>query len=77
MRVYVDQSMCTGTSVCEALAPHVFSVSSLGVSTVRIDGEPAADGGEPDGAQVTPGDEAVVREAAGACPGACIHLIED
>jgi ferredoxin len=76
MRVYVDQSMCTGTAVCEALAPTMFFVSASGLSTVREDGEPVADGGEPEGVAVPADQESAVREAAASCPGACIHLLD-
>ena len=77
MRVYVDQSMCTGTAVCEALAPTVFFVSVSGLSSVRRDGEPVAGGGGPDGVAVSADQEALVREAAASCPGACIHVLEE
>jgi ferredoxin len=76
MRVYVDQSMCTGTAVCEALAPEVFFVSASGLSTVRADGEPVDGGGGPEGVEVAVDQEALVREAATSCPGACIHVRE-
>jgi ferredoxin len=76
MRVYVDQSMCTGTAVCEALAPTVFFVSASGLSTVREEGEPVAGGGAPEGVAVPADQESLVREAAASCPGACIHLLD-
>jgi ferredoxin len=77
MRVYVDQSMCTGTAVCEALAPAVFFVSASGLSTVREDGEPVAGGGGPEGIPVPENQQSLVREAAASCPGACIHVLEN
>jgi len=41
MRVYVDQSMCTGTAVCEsACSDGVFRLRQRRVSTVREEGEP-------------------------------------
>jgi len=77
MRVYVDQDMCTGTAVCEALAPAVFVVSAEGLSTVREDGEPVAGGGGPKGVIVPAEAESLVREAVASCPAGCIHLIQD
>jgi ferredoxin len=77
MRVYVDQSMCTGTAVCEALAPTVFSVSASGISTVRENGEPVTGGGGPEGVKVPADQESLVREAEASCPAACIHVIQD
>jgi ferredoxin len=54
----------------------VFFVSASGLSTVREDGEPVADGGEPEGVAVPADQESAVREAAASCPGACIHLLD-
>jgi len=76
MKVYVDQIMCTGTAVCESLSP-IFYVPAGGLATVKLDGEPQAEGGAPEGVLVPEDQETLVRDAAAACPGSCIHIIED
>jgi len=77
MRVYVDQGMCTGAGVCEALAPDVFGLDGRGLATVKASGDLVPEGGGPDGVEVPAALEEQVLEAEASCPGGCIIVIED
>jgi len=57
-RITVDQSLCNGYGVCEALAPDVFELGPDGLAVLRAG---------------TSGDEAV-REACEACPMGAISI---
>ena len=76
MRVYVDQVQCTGSMVCEMVAPVVFIMDDEGLATVLADGVALADGGAPLGVAVSADHEALVRDAIATCPGGCIHISE-
>ncbi len=76
MRVYVDQVMCTGSGVCETIAPDIFVMDDDGLATVMVEGRPLSDGGAPAGAPVEGEGMALARDAEAACPGGCIHVVE-
>jgi ferredoxin len=76
VRVYVDQDLCTGSMVCESITPQVFAMDDEGLATVIDDGAVLPEGGAPAGAVIPPGQVALVRDAAAACPGGCIHIVE-
>jgi len=75
-RVYVDQDLCTGSMVCETIAPLVFVMDNDGLATVIDGGTALPEGGAPLGAIVPSGQLALVKDAAAACPGGCIYLVE-
>ncbi|REK24602.1 MAG: ferredoxin [Actinobacteria bacterium] len=79
MRVWVDQEMCTGSGMCEAIAPDVFVLLDDGLSHVKdADRVYARSQGNPqgaDGVATVPADQLeLVVEAAQQCPGMCIHI---
>ena len=76
IRVYVDQIQCTGSMVCEMVAPAVFVMDAEGLATVLADGVALLDGGAPLGAAVPSHQETLVRDAVATCPGGCIHVVE-
>ena len=61
MRVWIDQDYCTGSGLCEFIEPRVFAIGDDGLARVRA-------------AEVPPGCEDEVRDAAESCPGGCIRL---
>lgn len=61
MRVWIDQDYCTGSGLCELIEPRVFAIGDNGLARVRA-------------AEVPPGCEDEVRDAAESCPGGCIRL---
>ena len=61
MRVWIDQDYCTGSGLCELIEPRVFAIGDDGLARVRA-------------AEVPPGCEDEVRDAAESCPGGCIRL---
>ena len=76
IHVYVDQVQCTGSMVCEMVAPAVFIMDDEGLATVLADGVALPDGGAPLGAAVPANHEALVRDAVATCPGGCIQISE-
>jgi ferredoxin len=76
IRVYVDQDLCTGSTVCETITPLVFTMDDDGLATVLDNGAALPEGGAPQGAVVPPDQLALVKDAAAACPGGCIYLVE-
>jgi len=78
LRAYVDQSACTAGGLCEEAVPEVFVLDDRGVATVIEAGVAMAEGGmSAGGAEVPRGLEDRVRDAAAACPGACIFCHAD
>ena len=75
-RVHIDQIRCTGSMVCESIAPLVFVMDDQGLATVLENGAALPDGGGPRGAVIQPDQVALVKDASAACPGECIHVIE-
>lgn len=76
IRVYIDQDLCTGSTVCESITPQVFTMDDDGLATAIDSGAALPAGGAPLGAVVPPDQIALVKDAAAACPGGCIHIIE-
>ena len=76
VRVYIDQDLCTGSMVCESITPQVFAMDDEGLATVIHNGAALPDGGAPLGTVVPPDQVALVKDAAAACPGGCIHIVE-
>jgi ferredoxin len=77
IRVYVDQVQCTGSMVCESITAQVFVMDEQGLATVLEHGRALAEGGAPAGAAIPPDQVALVKDASAACPGGCIHVVED
>jgi ferredoxin len=61
MRIEVDLNRCEGHGMCEVVAPEFFALDDEGKLTVLTD-------------DVTPSDEAHVRDAVLACPVAALKL---
>lgn len=61
MRIVVDWDRCTGMGMCESLAPDVFEVDDDGSLILHTE-------------QVSPDQEAEVREAVAACPTEALSL---
>jgi ferredoxin len=78
MKVSVDQSACTAGGLCEEAVPEVFLLDDSGLATVIEGGAPLPEGGLDAGGAIVPDELAArVRDAAAACPGACIFCTED
>lgn len=88
MKVWIDQSLCTGAGTCEQIAPEVFVGVSDGVWVVKEDAaffgtETVFDGERGDGhgqrgsagiARVPVELENDVIDAAEMCPAECIYM---
>jgi ferredoxin len=73
MKVWIDETFCTGSGLCTAIEPRVFTVGDDGLARVLSDGQALQPG--PDNQAAVPGDcEANVRDASDSCPGDCIRL---
>jgi ferredoxin len=73
MKVWIDQTYCTGSGLCQAIAPRVFALGDNGLAGVLQAGQVLPLGPE-DAALVPAEDEADVRDASDSCPGECIRL---
>jgi ferredoxin len=80
MHVWIDQDLCTGDGLCTDHCPDVFVLLEDGISYVRSVNTGVV-GHDPGGRQslvpVPRSREAVVVDAAEACPGECIFLEPD
>ena len=65
MKVRVDDDKCQGHSRCYALAPELFEVDELGMSTAIGDGT------------VSLGQEALAQRAAANCPEFAIEILDE
>ena len=73
MKVWIDQTYCTGSGLCQAIEPRVFALGDNGLAGVLHDGKVLPLG--PDDAATVPVEcEADVRDASESCPGECIRL---
>lgn len=63
MKIVVDESRCSGSGRCEALAPSVFEINDQGFVTAHPEAIPGAD---PD----------QIRLAVGACPNDALSIEE-
>lgn len=73
MRVWIDETFCTGSGLCAAIEPRVFALGDDGLARV-LSGDRVLPPG-PDHQAAVPADcEANVRDASDSCPGDCIRL---
>lgn len=73
MKVWIDETFCTGSGLCQAIEPRVFTIGDDGLARVLVDGRALPPG--PDNPAAVPADcVANVRDASDSCPGECIHL---
>lgn len=73
MRVWIDQELCTGSGLCEAIEPAVFALGDDGLARVRQGRRILPPG--PDGVARVPVEcEDRVVEADQGCPGGCIRI---
>lgn len=77
MRVWIDQSKCQNSGLCEEEAPALFKVGDDFFAYVR-DGERVLSdpGGEQSQAVVPEHLEELAETCAQACPAQCIHLVD-
>jgi ferredoxin len=73
--VWIDQDLCTGCSLCEAIAPEVFTLAGGRVAYVK-EGDVILDrpGGRQSMARVPAALEGAVMDAAAETPGRCIFV---
>jgi ferredoxin len=77
MRVWIDQSECQNSGLCEEEAPALFKVGDDFFAYVRQgDTVLAEPGGEESQAEVPPHLEELAETCARACPAQCIHLLD-
>lgn len=73
MKVWIDETFCTGSGLCQAIEPRVFGIGDDGLARVRQGGQLLPPG--PDNQAPVPAEcEANVRDASDSCPGDCIRL---
>lgn len=73
MKVWIDETFCTGSGLCQAIEPRVFTIGDDGLARVLVDGWALPPG--PDNQATVPADcVANVRDASDSCPGGCIYL---
>ncbi|GAA3707019.1 ferredoxin [Streptomyces tremellae] len=65
MKIVVDEEKCCGAGQCVLIAPDVFDQRDEDGIVVLLDAEPPED------------QHPAVKESAGVCPAAAIHLGED
>jgi ferredoxin len=77
MRVWIDQSTCQNSGLCEEEAPNLFKVGDDFYAYVR-DGDTVLDDPGGEGSQATVPDDLVelAETCARACPAQCIHLVD-
>lgn len=64
MKVRIKKDLCAGCSLCEDIAPEVFSMDEEDMATVLVE-------------EVPEDQQDAVREAAEQCPSEAIEIIED
>lgn len=73
MKVWIDETFCTGSGLCQAIEPRVFTIGDDGLARVLVDGQALPPG--PGNQATVPADcVANVRDASDSCPGECIYL---
>jgi ferredoxin len=77
MRIWIDQSRCQNSGLCEEEAPNLFAVGDDFLAYVR-DGSQILNspGGEGSQAEVPDDLTELAEECARACPASCIHLVD-
>lgn len=73
MKVWIDETFCTGSGLCAAIEPKIFTIGEDGLARVLDNGQ-ALPPGPDHQATVLAGCEANVRDASDSCPGDCIRL---
>jgi len=77
MRVWIDQSQCQNSGLCEEEAPELFAIGEDFLAYVRDGGEVLDQpGGETGQAEVPDHLVALAETCAKACPASCIHLVD-
>jgi ferredoxin len=77
MRVWVDQSKCQNSGLCEEEAPTLFKIGDDFLSYVRQGDAVLSDpGGEESQAEVPEHLVGLAEACAEACPAQCIHLVK-
>ncbi|MGD0602367.1 MAG: ferredoxin [Streptosporangiaceae bacterium] len=77
MHVWIDQSKCQNSGLCEEEAPALFKVGDDFFAYVRQGSEVLTDpGGEASQAEVRADLEELAETCAKACPAQCIHLVD-
>jgi ferredoxin len=74
LRVWVDQDLCTGDGLCVQFAPEVFEFDIDGLAYVK-DGSGALQMSAGSRVDVPGHLRLEVLDAAGQCPGDCIHVL--
>lgn len=77
MRMWIDQSKCQNSGLCEEEAPQLFAIGDDFLAYVR-QGSDVLDepGGEAGQAEVPEDLTELAELCARACPAACIHLVD-
>ncbi|WP_169317216.1 ferredoxin [Actinacidiphila oryziradicis] len=76
MRIWIDQSECQNSGLCEEEAPQLFGIGNDFFAYVRRDGQLLDQpGGEDSQAEVPEHLAELAEFCAKACPASCIHLI--
>jgi ferredoxin len=74
MKVWIDQTYCIGSGLCQAIEPQVFAIGDDdGLARVR-QGDQVLPPGPGNTATVPVECEANVEDAVDACPGGCIQF---
>lgn len=77
MRVWIDQSMCQNSGLCEEEAPQLFAIGGDFLAYVRQDGKILNEpGGEKSQGEVPEHLASLAETCARACPAGCINLVE-
>lgn len=64
MKIRIEKAQCTGNARCHAVAPHLYPLDDDGYIAIE-------------GFEVPPGEEALARRGARACPERIIFIVED
>ncbi len=73
MRVWIEQTYCIGSGLCELIAPPVFGLGDDGLAGIKQNGQVSPLSAET-AAVVPAGSEGDVKHAFQSCPGGCIRL---
>ncbi|MBT2212392.1 MULTISPECIES: ferredoxin [Actinomadura] len=76
MKIWIDQSQCQNSGLCEEEAPQLFAVGEDFLAYVRQGDQVLSDpGGEAGQAEVPADLESVAEACVRACPARCIHTV--